>query len=112
MEKTMQNRFDYVVDPLASKNRIVYSRKALKNFNQLNNQRLRDRIDSRIQQLAFDPYPPNSKKLQQFQNVWRIRCGSYRIWYEPCLAMGKITILWLGHHQDDFHHSNHMKAVA
>lgn len=108
----MQNHFGYVVDPFASKNRIIYSRKALKNFNQLNNKRLRDRINQRIEQLETTPYPQNCQKLKAFKNVWEIPCGSYRIWYEPNCAVGEIEIIWIGHHQTDYHKPIFMKRVA
>jgi len=108
----MQNRFDSVLDPLVSKNRILYAKQALKSFHKLNNERLRDRINKRIQQLETTPYPPNRKKLKAAKNYWEIPCGSYRIWYEPRCALGEIEIVWLGHHQDDFHKPNFMQRVA
>ena len=108
----MQSRFDCVVDPIASQYRILFSRLALKNFDKLNNELLRNRINKRIEQLAISPYPLNCKKLKAFNNRWEIPCGSYRIWYEPHCSARKIEIIWIGHHQDDFHKPNFMKRVA
>jgi mRNA-degrading endonuclease RelE of RelBE toxin-antitoxin system len=108
----MQNRFDSVLDPFAAEIRILFAKLALKNFNKLNNQRLRDRINTRIQKLGLNPYPKDCKKLKAAQNLWEISQGSYRIWYEPRCAAGEIEIVWIGHHQDDYRKPNFMKRVA
>ena len=108
----MQNHCDSVVDPFTSKNRILFAKLALKHFNKLNNCRLRERINMRIQNLAVKPYPENCKKLKAFPNLWEISQGSYRIWYEPRCAESEIEIVWIGHHQDDYRKPNFMKRVA
>lgn len=108
----MRNHLDSVADPCASKNRILYAKAALKNFNKLKNQRLRERISSHIEKLALNPYPAHCKKLKGFKNIWEISQGSYRIWYEPRCAAGEIKIVWIGHHQDDFGKPNFMKHIA
>lgn len=108
----MHNHFDSASDPFATENRILFAKLALKNFNKLNSKRLRDRINERIQRLAHTPYPNGCDKLQAFRNLWEIRQGSYRIWYEPRCAVGEIEIVWIGHHQDDYHKPNFMKRFA
>lgn len=108
----MHYRPDSVADSFASENRILFTRLALKNFNKLNNRDLRDRIDKRIRKLASDPYPKNSKKLKGFENLREVSQGSYRIWYEPRCAVREIEIVWIGHHQDDYHKPNFMKRIA
>lgn len=108
----MNHQPDFVADPFAPKNRILYAKAARKNFNKLNSQRLRDRINSHIEKLALNPYPAHCKKLKVFKNIWEIPQGSYRIWYEPRCGAGEIEIVWIGHHQDDFGKPNFMKHIA
>ena len=42
---------------------------------------LSTRILSRIEQLAVDPRPSGTRKIQGKQNLWRIRLGDYRVIY-------------------------------
>jgi mRNA interferase RelE/StbE len=39
------------------------------------------KIDAIIQSLASDPYPHGNKKLQGYDNIYRIRYSDYRIIY-------------------------------
>jgi mRNA interferase RelE/StbE len=39
------------------------------------------RVFPRIEELARDPYPRGSKKLQGLLPLWRIRVGDYRVIY-------------------------------
>ena len=39
-------------------------------------------VDARIQGLAETPRPPGVKKLEGMDNLYRIRCGDYRIVYQ------------------------------
>ncbi|MDA1192944.1 MAG: type II toxin-antitoxin system RelE/ParE family toxin [Candidatus Poribacteria bacterium] len=43
---------------------------------------LRDRISSRIDQLAENPRPPGVTKLQGSRNRYLIRVGDYRVIYD------------------------------
>ena len=49
-------------------------------------ERLSDSIVShifpKIEALAQDPRPPGCRKLQGFENLWRIRAGDYRVIYQ------------------------------
>ena len=40
------------------------------------------RIFPKIETLAQDPRPPGCRKLQGFENLWRIRIGHYRVVYQ------------------------------
>ena len=40
------------------------------------------RIAEKIDQLAENPRPANCRKLQGYDNLWRIRVGDYRVIYE------------------------------
>lgn len=42
---------------------------------------LRERIDHKIQDLAEDPRPEGSKKLEGYDNLYRLRVGDWRISY-------------------------------
>ncbi len=42
---------------------------------------LRDRLESRISELAESPYPQGCKKLKGIPNSYRLRVGGYRILY-------------------------------
>lgn len=57
-------------------------------------------IDKRILALADNPYPPGSKKLQDTEDLRRIRVGDYRILYlveaEPLV----IVVVTVGHRRD------------
>lgn len=39
------------------------------------------RVFAKIDELARDPYPHGSKKLQGLFQLWRIRIGDYRVIY-------------------------------
>ena len=39
------------------------------------------RVFPKIEELAHDPYPRGSKKLQGLLPLWRIRVGDYRVIY-------------------------------
>jgi len=40
------------------------------------------RIFPKIEALAQSPRPPGCRKLQGFENLWRIRVGYYRVIYQ------------------------------
>lgn len=40
------------------------------------------RIFPKIEALAENPHPPGCRKLQGFEDLWRIRVGHYRVVYQ------------------------------
>jgi len=40
------------------------------------------RVFPKIEALAQSPRPPGCRKLQGFENLWRIRIGDYRVIYQ------------------------------
>lgn len=53
-----------------------------------------------IQQLAIDPHPQGSRKLQGEENVYRVRQGNYRVIYEVQNKKLLILVLKIGHRKD------------
>ena len=58
------------------------------------------RIMRRIRDLAADPYPPGTRKLQGYADVFRIRVGTYRVLYSVEPARLVIVVLKVGQRQD------------
>lgn len=63
------------------KYKIDYSRIAKKNIAKIPTNYLK-KIIQHIDELENNPYPNGSKKLVGFENVYRLRVGTYRIVYE------------------------------
>lgn len=57
-------------------------------------------IDKRILALADNPYPPGSKKLQDTEDLRRIRVGDYRILYLVEAERLVVVIVTVGHRRD------------
>jgi len=55
------------------------------------------RIARAIDQLAVDPQGPNSVKLADTENVWRIRVGDYRVLYQIENDWLVILVVAVGH---------------
>ena len=53
-----------------------------------------------IQPLATDPTPPGSRKIRGYDNVFRIRVGTYRILYRVAGKHLLIIILKIGHRRE------------
>jgi mRNA interferase RelE/StbE len=60
---------------------ITFEPLALRQLSKLD-KRLQSRIESKIYTLAHRPRPPGVKKLQGYENTYRIRVGDYRVLYE------------------------------
>jgi mRNA interferase RelE/StbE len=58
--------------------------------------RLRPHIDA----LEANPRPPGCKKLQDSDNVWRIRIGEHRILYQIFDRELLILVLAVGHRRE------------
>ena len=57
-------------------------------------------VDARIRQLAIEPFPPTSLKLQGTPDVYRVRQGPYRILYRVNRIKGVLVIDAIGHRKD------------
>lgn len=58
-------------------------------------------ILERIKLLAYNPFPPGSKKLINREG-WRVRVGDYRILYTIDNKKGKLTILSVAHRKEAY----------
>ncbi len=58
------------------------------------------RIVAAAAQLAHQPHPPGSKKLQGTDSIYRIRVGDYRIVYEVNAAEIVIIIVRVRHRKE------------
>ncbi|GHT66685.1 RelE/StbE family addiction module toxin [Bacteroidia bacterium] len=58
-----------------------------------------DRIALSIDSLALQPRPAGAKKLQGYENLYRIRVGNYRIVYSIEDAVLTIEVIKIGHRQ-------------
>jgi mRNA interferase RelE/StbE len=53
-----------------------------------------------IEGLAGEPHPPGSRKLRGYEDVYRIRTGTFRILYSVEKARVLIIILKVGHRKE------------
>lgn len=53
-----------------------------------------------VNNLLSEPFPSQSKKLQDCDNIYRIRIGDYRIIYEVNKDNKIITIYYIRHRKD------------
>jgi mRNA interferase RelE/StbE len=58
------------------------------------------RILRAIQRLAHEPHPPGCRKLSTYDDVFRIRVGTYRVIYEVRRRQILIVMLKVGHRKD------------
>ena len=73
---------------------IVFTRSARKELERLDSP-LVERLLDKIEALASNPYPHDSRKLQTSKRLWRIRVGNYRIIYDiddSCLVVDIVAI--------------------
>ncbi len=54
----------------------------------------------RIESLRDNPFPPDVKKLQDAQRLYRIRLGDYRIVYEVDTEKKEIMVHYVRHRKD------------
>ena len=57
-------------------------------------------IVERLEQLAINPRPPGSVKMQGAESLYRIRVGDYRIIYEVQDRTLLIAVVKVGHRGD------------
>lgn len=58
------------------------------------------RVLRAIQNLAKEPRPPGTRKLRGYEDVYRIRVGTYRILYSIESGRLLIIVLKVGHRRD------------
>jgi mRNA interferase RelE/StbE len=58
------------------------------------------RVAQKIDDLANNPRPSGSTKLQGRANRWRIRVGDYRIIYDIEDTIVRVLVLKIGHRRD------------
>jgi len=61
------------------------------------NQEIQSRLKPKIESLAFNPRPPDTIKLQGFDDTYRIRVGDYRVLYEIHDNVLLVLIVDVGH---------------
>ncbi len=82
-----------------AKFRIEVSATAEKQIRKLNRTE-QIRILRAIRELAKDPHPRGVRRLQGYNDVFRIRVGSYRILYSVESHRLLILVLKIGHRRD------------
>lgn len=63
-------------------------------------QLFRKKVGARIDALAKQPRPSNSKKLTDRDNLYRLRVGDYRVIYQIEDRIVLITVIRIGHRRD------------
>lgn len=58
------------------------------------------RLVARLRRLAENPRPPDTRKLQGVENVYRVREGDYRILYEIFDTKLLVYVLRIGHRRE------------
>ena len=62
--------------------------------------RVVDRIIEAVDELADEPFPFGSEKLQGSEHAYRIRIGEYRVVYEVVIAVKLVEIQRVRHRKD------------
>ena len=78
---------------------IYLTRRARKDLDRLPS-KLGLKLQSEIAKLAINSFPPNYKKLQGEDNIYRIRVGDYRIVYEIEKITQQIVVAKIKHRKD------------
>jgi mRNA interferase RelE/StbE len=58
------------------------------------------RIIRKVDQLALDPFPPGTEKLNAPVDLWRIRIGDYRVIYTVERKQLLVLVLKIGHRRE------------
>jgi len=78
---------------------IILLERAIKQISKLPRKEA-DKIAARIDTLQQNPYPKGSKKLQGYDEVYRIRQGNYRILYEVHDDQLIVQVIKIGNRDD------------
>ena len=63
---------------------------------------LRLRVSAKVMCLAGDPFPAGSRKLAGHADLYRLRCGDYRVLYHVEPSGGRVTIARVCHRKDAY----------
>jgi len=69
--------------------------------------RIQKQLIKRIESLAINPHPPNSKMLHSKEKLYRLRSGSYRIIYQVQHEKLLVIIATIGHRGDVYERLTH-----
>ena len=58
------------------------------------------RVLRAIQALALDPYPAGARKLHGYQDVFRVRAGTFRVLYSVAARVLIVIVLKVGNRKD------------
>ena len=59
-----------------------------------------ERVSTKVDSLATDPFPADSKKLKGHERLYRIRVGAYRVVYEVDTEVRVIALTYARHRRD------------
>ena len=60
------------------------------------------RIDAQILSLARNPFPPDAKKLEGLEGLYRVRVGDYRVLYLVDTKQHVVTIARVRHRREAY----------
>ena len=81
--------------------KINWKKSATKELKRIDKSKIRILVQA-VNQLAFEPHPPGSKKLSNSECTYRIRIGSYRIIYDIYENENSIIIIRIRHRKDAY----------
>ncbi|MCC5662468.1 type II toxin-antitoxin system RelE/ParE family toxin [Nostoc sp. CHAB 5784] len=61
---------------------------------------IKERIDSKIEQLAIEPRPVGVKKLADEESLYRIKVGDYRVIYQIFDTILLVSVIKVKHRRD------------
>jgi mRNA interferase RelE/StbE len=80
--------------------RVILKPSATKDVDRIDRRADRDRIANRFRELAENPRPFGSEKLEGFEITYRIRQGDYRIVYDIDDGNSTVYVLKVRHRKD------------
>jgi mRNA interferase RelE/StbE len=79
--------------------RLEFSAKAARQFTSLP-LKVRNFLQARLEALAENPHPQAVTKLSEYESLFRLRAGDYRIFFEIQESDEVILIVRVGHRRD------------
>lgn len=76
--------------------RVEFNKRYLKDLEQISS-KVQKQIGQKIRDLAFNPRPAGCKKLHGSDDLYRIRCGDYRVIYTIKDDILLVLIIEIGH---------------
>lgn len=80
--------------------KVILKPSATKDVDRIDRRTDRDRIAKRFLELAENPRPFGSEKLQGFENTYRVRQGDYRIVYDIDDSTATVIVLKIRNRKD------------